>query len=108
MACAEDNRDSGPYFQQFRCEIHPCKVGHCMIRNNKIESIGFFPEVLQRLCTARGCNNIIAELAQSLFVQLNEDILVIDDKDAFFPPCFCKGRKPSLESFCPLTVGKYI
>ena len=48
-------------FQQFRCKVNSRQIRHRVIRNDKIEFIGLFPEDIQCLSAARACNDLVAK-----------------------------------------------
>ena len=68
MTGTENDRDSSPYLEEFRCKVNSGKVRHCLVRNDKIKCIRSFPEDIQCIYTARCRNNFISKFAQSLLI----------------------------------------
>lgn len=57
-----------------------------------MKPVGLFPEDPQRFGAFRGADDMVTELRQPLFIELNDHVLVIDEEDAFVPPLFFYAR----------------
>ncbi len=53
-----------------------------------MKPVGLFPEDPQHFGAFRGADDMVTELRQPLFIELNDHVLVIDEEDAFVPPLF--------------------